>query len=142
MSFISEFIIIDDDKINNAVCRKVVADIYPTIEISDFIDSQEGFKYIASKYSKAKNDKTAILFLDISMPEMDAWQFLEQFEKLDASVKNHVKIYVLSQSENKDEITRMKSNKLVEYYLIKPLSHESIKLIINVLKKRLGLNID
>ncbi len=141
MSYLGEFIIIDDDEMNNMVCRKVIDDLFPGIEISDFIDPQEGFKYLSGKYSKKKNDQVAILLLDMSMPGMNAWQFLDLFGQLDETVKAHVKVHILSMTEDKEEIASIKSNKLVEYYLLKPLSAESIRLIVKVLNRKYGLEV-
>jgi CheY-like chemotaxis protein len=70
---------------------------------------------------------------------MDAWDFLELFDKLDPSVKSRVKVHILSSSVNKDDMARAQSNKNVEYYLIKPLTKESIRLIVHVLERRLGI---
>lgn len=139
MSFFHEFIIIDDDAINNKVCRKIIEKTYPDIEIADFIDAQEGFDYMVSKYSQKNNDKKAILLLDITMPLMDAWDFLALFDKLDDSVKRKVKVHILSSSVNKADMTRAQADKNVEYYLIKPLTKESIRLIVHVLERRLGI---
>ncbi len=139
MSHFKDFIIIDDDSINNKLCRKIIEKTYPDAEIIDFTDPQEGFDHIAKKYSKTDSDSKGILLLDISMPVMDAWEFLDQFEKLDAHTKNRVKIHILSSSVNKQDMARAQSNKNVEYYLIKPLTKESIRLIVHVLNKRLGI---
>ncbi|MCD6013192.1 MAG: response regulator containing a CheY-like receiver domain and an DNA-binding domain [Flavipsychrobacter sp.] len=140
MSFFQEFIIIDDDAINNKICRKIIEKTYPDIEISDFIDPQEGFNYVVTNYAQKGGNKKAILLLDITMPVMDAWDFLELFDKLDANTKSRVKIHILSSSVNKDDMSRAQSNKNVEYYLIKPLTKESIRLIVHVLERRLGIN--
>lgn len=140
MSYFQEFIIIDDDAINNKICRKIIEKTYPDKEISDFIDPQEGFNYIAAKYAQGNPEKKAILLLDITMPVIDAWEFLEMFEKLHESVKSRVKIHILSSSVNKTDMARAQSNKNVEYYLIKPLTKESIRLIVHVLSRRLGVN--
>ncbi len=139
MSYFKDFIIIDDDSINNKLCRKIIEKIYPEAGIMDFTDPQEGFNYIVEKYSKKGTDAKAILLLDISMPVMNAWEFLELFEKLDEEVKNRIKIHILSSSVNKEDMARAQSNKNVEYYLIKPLTKESIRLIVHVLNKRLGI---
>ena len=139
MSHFKDFIIIDDDSINNKLCRKIIEKTYTDANIVDFTDPIEGFEHIVKQYSKNDSDSKGILLLDISMPVMDAWEFLEQFEKLDPHIKNRVKIHILSSSVNKQDMARAQSNKNVEYYLIKPLTKESIRLIVHVLNKRLGV---
>jgi two-component SAPR family response regulator len=139
MNFLDNFIIIDDDKINNKLCRKIIEKIYPESTITDFINPVEGFDYVSRIFPQSGNDPKAILLLDISMPVMNAWDFLAQFDKLDESITRKVKIYVLSSSIDKDDMVRAQSNPHVEYYLIKPLTRESIRLIVHVLNKREGL---
>jgi response regulator RpfG family c-di-GMP phosphodiesterase len=134
-----EFVIVDDDAINNTLCRKIIEKTYPDVEISDFVDPREGFNYIAGKYTNSNDDRLVILLLDISMPEMTAWDFLELFDKLDDKIKNKVKVHILSSSVNKSDMTRAQNDRNVEYYLIKPLTRESIRLIVHVLSKRLGI---
>ena len=139
MSYFQEFIIIDDDAINNKLCRKILEKTYPDVEISDFVDPNEGFRYMVDNYSGKNKDKKAILLLDIMMPVMDAWGFLEMFDKLDDGLKSRVKVHILSSSVNKADMDRAQLNKNVEYYLIKPLTKESIRLIVHVLERRLGI---
>jgi two-component SAPR family response regulator len=139
MSQFKDFIIIDDDEINNKLCRKIIEKTYPDAAIEDFTDPQEGFNFMVNKYAKSGSAEGAILLLDINMPVMDAWDFLELFEKVDEKVKSKVKVHILSSSVNKADMSRAQSNKNVEYYLIKPLTKESIRLIVHVLNKRLGI---
>ena len=138
MSNFKDFIIIDDDAINNTLCRKIIEKTYPEAEIADFTDPREGFDHIVAKYSKDGAEK-AILLLDISMPVMNAWEFLELFDKLDEKLKGLVKIHILSSSVNKEDMARAQSDKNVEYYLINPLTKESIRLIVHVLERRSGI---
>jgi CheY-like chemotaxis protein len=139
MNYLKNFIIIDDDKLNNKLCRTIIEKTYPQALVIDFTDPVAGFNYIKEKYSELNSDEQAILLLDIMMPVMDAWGFLEKFQQLDEATKSRVKIYILSSSIDKADMTRAQSNKYVEYYLIKPLTKESIKLIVHVLEKRLGI---
>lgn len=139
MSFFQEFIIIDDDAINNTVCRKIIEKTYPNIGIADFTDPELGLKYIVDKYSQKNNKDKAILLLDITMPVMDAWEFLEEFQKLDDATKSSIKIHILSSSVNKVDMARAQADSNVEYYLIKPLTKESIRLIVHVLERRMGI---
>lgn len=139
MSYLKNFVIIDDDKLNNKLCRTIIEKTYPQSLIVDFTDPVAGFNYVAEKYSQPDSDERAILLLDIMMPVMDAWGFLERFEKLGDEAKSRIRIYILSSSIDKGDMARAQSNKHVEYYLIKPLTKESIKLIVHVLQKRYGI---
>jgi two-component system, chemotaxis family, chemotaxis protein CheY len=126
------FIVIDDDAINNKICRTVIEKIYVDADVNTFTDPILGFEYIVSEYSKKENENNAILFLDINMPVMDAWEFLTLFDRLDDEVRNKITIFMLSSSVNKSDMERAMSNRNVSYYLIKPLTKESIKLITNL----------
>ena len=140
MSFLNNFIIIDDDKLNNKLCRSIIEKAYPDSNITDFTDPLKGLQYISDTYSDLSSDNRAVLLLDIMMPVMNAWEFLEKFELLLEPVKNRVRIYILSSSIDNADMKKAQDNKYVEYYLIKPLTKESIKLIVNVLNKKMAVH--
>jgi two-component SAPR family response regulator len=139
MDSFKDFIIIDDDIINNKLCRKIIEKVYPDAQITDFTNAKEGLDFIIAKYSQPGDDKV-ILLLDISMPIMNAWEFLDAFDTLSVDIKNRIKVHILSSSINKNDMMRAQTNSNVEYYLIKPLTRESIKLIVNVLNKKFGID--
>ena len=141
MDSFKDFIIIDDDIINNKLCRKIIEKVYPDARITDFTNAKEGLDFIIEKYSKPGDEKV-ILLLDISMPIMNAWEFLDEFDKLATDIKSRIKVHILSSSINKNDMMRAQTNTNVEYYLIKPLTKESIKLIVNVLNKKFGIETD
>jgi len=68
-----------------------------------------------------------IIFLDIRMPEMDGFGFLERFELLPAFVKENCTIFMLSSSLNPDDLERARTNKYVNRFLSKPLDREKLK---------------
>jgi CheY-like chemotaxis protein len=140
MSFLNNFIIIDDDKLNNKLCRTIIEKAYPDSTVTDFTDPLKGLQYISDTYSDLSSDQHAILLLDIMMPVMNAWEFLEKFHLLLEPVKNRIRIYILSSSIDNADMKRAQENKYVEYYLIKPLTKESIKLIVNVLNKKMSMH--
>lgn len=129
MNVSTRFIVIDDDDFNNKICSVTIEKISKDADIKTFLDPVAGFEYIVSEYSRTDHNATAVLFLDINMPVMNGWEFLERFEELDASIKNRVKIYILSSSVDKRDIEKAKQNKNVVHYLIKPLTKETIRLI-------------
>jgi len=129
MTISTRFIIIDDDAFNNKICTVTLEKMSKDADIVTFLDPLQGFDYIVSEYSKPENDSTAILFLDINMPVMNGWEFLDRFDTLDSKVKNRIKIYILSSSVDKRDIERAKVNKNVIHYLVKPLTRETIRLV-------------
>lgn len=138
MNSFKDFIIIDDDIINNKLCRKIIEKVYPEAHVTDFTNAKEGLDHIIQRFSKPGTDGV-ILLLDISMPIMNAWEFLEVFDTFAPEIKARIKVHILSSSINKNDMMKAQTNPNVEYYLIKPLTKESIRLIVNVLNKKLGI---
>ena len=132
----SRFIVIDDDALNNKICRVCIEKIYTGVNVTTFTDPKEGFDHVVAEYSRTDHSATATLFLDINMPVMNGWEFLDLFDELDESIKQRVKIYILSSSVDKRDMERAKTNKNVVYYLIKPLTKETIALITYAQKKK------
>jgi len=134
MNILPHFVVIDDDPLNNKICRVCIEKSYPGAAVTTFTDPVAGFKHISEDYKG--NDIHVSLFLDIKMPMMDAWDFLERFEQLGEELKGRIKIYILSSSIDKLDMERAQANKNVAYYLIKPLTIESIRLLTLVLQKK------
>ena len=129
MNVSTRFIVIDDDEFNNKICTVTLEKIDKEANIKTFLSPVEGFAHIVTEYSRTDNNENAVLFLDINMPVMNGWEFLDRFDELDASIKNRLKIYILSSSVDKRDIEKAKANKNVVHYLIKPLTKETIRLI-------------
>ena len=129
MNISTRFIVIDDDDFNNKICTVTIEKIDQNANIKTFIDPVEGLAHIASEYSRTDHDATAVLFLDINMPAMNGWEFLERFDDLDKEVKSRIKVYILSSSVDKRDMEKAKANKHVLHYLIKPLTKETIRLV-------------
>ncbi len=129
MSSATRFVIIDDDVLNNKICTVTLRKIFHDADIKTFLDSVAGFDYIAAEYASNDHDDNLVLFLDLTMPAMDGWEFLERFELLDEKVKKRVRIYVLSSSDYKKDIDKARANKHVVHYLIKPFTKKTIRLI-------------
>ena len=115
------FIVVDDDPVNNSICRKVITRIFPNADVMTFTEPETGLAYIISTFSKP-NVGRAILFLDINMPTMTGWEFIERFEKFGTTIKEQLYIYVLSSSVNSVDKEKAKHNRNIVDYIEKPLS--------------------
>ena len=77
------------------------------------------------------NPVPRIIMLDINMPKMNGWEFLEQYKYLDAKQKAKVVIMILTTSANPDDIKKAKEIKELTGYETKPLSEELLMEILN-----------
>ncbi len=118
------FIIIDNDPVNNLLCRLSIEDAVADAEILDFTDPLKAFEYI-STYQESDN-RMNLLLLDINMHTWSGWDFAEHFEKLDEKIKKHFKIYMLSSSIDNNDKQRAVENKNVEDYIEKPLTEQKV----------------
>ncbi|MCX6290217.1 MAG: response regulator [Bacteroidetes bacterium] len=71
-----------------------------------------------------------IIFLDIHMPLMNGFEFLDAFDALPAPVKHKCKIFILSSSFDQDDIERSKNNPYVKQFFEKPLTKEVLEKVL------------
>ncbi|EPR66583.1 response regulator [Cyclobacterium qasimii] len=122
------FILIDNDAVNNFLCKLYIKRVSPEIEIVDFILAKECFRYLEEAYSN-NSPKPTVLFLDIIMPIMSGWDFLENFNLLDQKIKDQITIYILSSSVDSKDIDFSANNKYIKEYLVKPITLKAIETV-------------
>lgn len=122
---IKAFIIIDDDSFTNTMSGMIVKKaLGADVDIHTFSIPEEGLSYIDNEYSK--DIKPAILLLDINMPGITGWEFLEEYEKFSEDIKKHIRIYMLSSSLDQRDRDRADANKYVKGFISKPLNQDYI----------------
>ena len=119
-----QFILIDDDPMNNLICKLTVEMTLGESDVKAFVNPELGFEYVQSDFSK--QDASALLLLDINMPIMSGWEFLELFDNLSYSIKDRVRICILSSSIDDRDKERSYANKNVADFLVKPLTDKDI----------------
>ena len=83
-----DFIMIDNNELNCFIIQKMLANINAEIPIKTFVHAQEAYEFINNKAFENAEDKTVIL-LDIHMPLMDGFEFLNEFEQLPDEIKGY-----------------------------------------------------
>jgi CheY-like chemotaxis protein len=93
----TDFLIIDDDSINNLICTRIIQITYPEANVQSYINPISALAHMREKYSMPGANHV-VLFLDINMPELSAWEVLDEFDTFPEHVKNLFKIFILSSS--------------------------------------------
>lgn len=120
--------IIDDEEISLFVAKKilVIAGIAQESEIQAFSRGSEAI----STLSVCNEDQLpAVILLDLNMPEMDGWRFLEILAPIAASIKSHFKIYILTTSIDKLDEGRARNHPMVSGFMIKPINERNLQVL-------------
>lgn len=123
--------LIDDNEIDNLINQKIIE----SSDICNYIFTHTGGKSAieflknAEKIAREGNKglMPEIIFLDIDMPLMDGFQFLDEFENLPKGIKDHCRIVMLTSSINSKDVKKSKRYSNVKEYINKPLTKESLK---------------
>ena len=121
----SQFILIDDDPMNNLICKLTIEMTLGQTDVKAFVDPENGLEYFQNEFAALK-DTSALLLLDIHMPNMSGWEFLESFDHLGFEVKDRVRVCILSSSIDDRDKKRSYANKNVLDFLVKPLTDKDI----------------
>ncbi|MBV9962634.1 MAG: response regulator [Parafilimonas sp.] len=123
---VQRFIIVDDDATNNMLCKYTIKKAAPQSDVQAFEFPATALRYISSAYNNTIDQTKTILFLDINMPEIDGWDFLEEFSKMNDHIQEQFIIYLLSSSIDPSDKQRAASNNFVKDFLSKPLTYADV----------------
>lgn len=118
------FIIIDDSELDCFIAEKMIRHSIPNNGITIFNAAAEALTYI--KDSVVAEDETTVLLLDVLMPMMSGFIFVEEFEKLPSKVQNGYFIVALTSSMNKKDIDKICSYSSVRILIDKPITTEAL----------------
>ncbi|MBK9448356.1 MAG: response regulator [Bacteroidetes bacterium] len=120
--------LIDEDEIDNIINQKIIESNNFSERVMVFQTGTDALDFLRVNAKVAEN-LPDLIFLDINMPIMDGFQFLEEFEKLESPILDKSKIIMLSSSISPRDIDRAASNRFVKKYLNKPLNSRYLQAI-------------
>lgn len=131
MRSIKNLFIIDDDEIFVFLTLKIIQSTGLVEKIHVFKDGEEGL----DRLKAIENDEAKwpeIVLLDLSMPIMDGWEFLDEYNLLNPKMINTIKLYLASSSISPHDIERSKTIDTVTDFIVKPFEKERfIKMLDN-----------
>ncbi len=118
-------LLIDDDPIFVYLTRRIIASTNCPCDINEFSDGELAIDYL-TKMSGQPALLPDLIFLDLSMPVMDGWDFLKAYALLKPAIKKGISLYIVSSSISPQEVERSKRYTVVADFLIKPVERGKI----------------
>lgn len=115
-------LLIDDNYIDNFVTRKILEGGNFVKNITVVRSATEAIKSLAEGTLKPD-----VIFLDVRMPMMSGFEFLEEYDKIDIDNKENIKIYMLSSSLDPLDMRKSSDNKYITQFIHKPLTQKAIE---------------
>ena len=120
--------IIDDDTIYHFILTSIINKNKLAESILSFLDGEKAIQYLTE--NKMNNEKIPdVLFLDVNMPIMDGWMFIEEYARIKTDITKKTLVFMLSSSANPIDIERADKISEISNYIIKPLNLEEVKII-------------
>jgi response regulator RpfG family c-di-GMP phosphodiesterase len=122
----SSVILIDDSSIDNFVNKKIIKRYEFSEEILEFTKTRNAIKYLLSLNNNPDSILPSIIFLDLDMPEIDGYEFLETFNLFSDRLKENIDIIILTSSVNPADVQLCKKYHTVLTFLHKPLMKNNL----------------
>jgi len=122
----NKILLIDDSEIDLKINTKILSLHYKNSEIITCLSAELGLSYI-KKHLQQTNMLPDLILLDIQMPDMDGFGFLEIFKNFPSVITDHCAVVILSSTLDFGDIKRAEANRFVLKMLRKPLNPAELK---------------
>lgn len=123
------FIIIDDSELDCFIAKKIIQQTDKSIKVVTYTDAISALRQINDN-TDMHSDLLTIILLDLRLPIMSGFEFVEEFERLPNNIRSKYLIYVLSSSMNRNDKSRVDSNENIIKMMDKPLTKAAFDAIV------------
>ncbi len=131
------FIIIDDSELDCFIAKKIIQQNDKSVKVVTFTDAIAALRQINDN-TDMHSDLLTIILLDLRLPIMSGFEFVEEFERLPLTIRNKYIIYVLSSSMNRNDKSRVDSNENIVKMMDKPLTKAAFDAIVTEVRARIN----
>ena len=121
--------LVDDNEIDNMINQKMLESVNFAEQYYVHTSGQSALDFLENlvKRESAAELLPDMILLDINMPLIDGFQFLDEFAELDIKIKTDIDVFMLTTSINPSDKERAEGNALITKFLIKPLTLDQLK---------------
>ena len=126
---IQKVLCIDDDPISVMLCRKVISRAQFANQTDSANNGENALRYLQNIIETPTEIYPEIILLDLNMPIMNGWEFLENYERQFASLFSSTKIIVLSSTIDPEDVQKSEEFSTVLTFISKPITVDSLRKI-------------
>lgn len=124
--------IIDNDPIFIYGTRRMMKESFSCETILEYHNGEEALENLIRRQQTGE-EMPSVIFLDLDMPIMNGWDFLDEFMKYEQLVAQQIHIYIISSSIDPRELEKVNSYKAVSKYILKPVTPQDLELVLEAL---------
>lgn len=123
-------LLIDDDETTNYLNHRLLTKMKVAHRVDIVTNGEEALAYLQEACNSAEGEVAScpdLMFVDIKMPVMDGFEFLDEYEKAAQEMKKNTVVMMLTSSASFYDLERLKKYKEVERHVSKPLTEQDVR---------------
>jgi len=113
--------VLDDDAVFHRLVELTAVRTRPFKGVYHYYDAKSLLQYLHTHRNDSAN-LPDVIFVDLNMPDIDGWQFLDALDNFSAEFAKPIAIYVVTVSVIKDDMARAQTYRMVKDFVVKPIS--------------------
>jgi CheY-like chemotaxis protein len=126
--------VIDDDEIYTFTVKRIINNSEIAHKTLFFPNGKLALDFF-TEYVNQTDSLPDLILLDINMPVLDGWQFMDEFVKIHPLIKKKVTIYIVSSSIDEADFAKARSYEHISDFIVKPINVAKLQKMVEVLNE-------